>query len=103
MTRYSKVIEKDAETNLVQSVRQLKGMCIKLKFIGLLGAPDRLVLLPGGRFYFVELKQPTGKLETSQEVLFPKLARLGFKVHELYGEPDVLSFINSITKEFHHE
>lgn len=102
MARYSKVIERDSESFLIQSVKSLKGMCIKLKFIGLLGAPDRLVLLPGGRFYFVELKQPTGKLETSQEVLFPKLERLGFKVHVLYGEPDVLSFIKH-TQEFQHE
>ena len=99
MTRYSKVIEADAESFLLQSVKALKGLCFKLKFIGIMGAPDRLVLMPGGRLFFVELKQSTGKLEPSQAVLFPRLEKLGFKVHVLYGVEQVQEFIHSLTKD----
>ena len=93
MVRYSKVIEADAENILVDSVRKLKGLCFKLKFIGAMGAPDRLVLMPGGRFFFVELKQNTGELEPSQAVLFPRIEKRGFKVHVLYGVEQVKEFV----------
>lgn len=90
--------ESVAEQVLVQSVRTLGGLCFKLKFIGIMGAPDRLVLMPGGLWYFVELKQLTGKLEPSQEILFPKLEKRGFKVHILYGVEQVQEFVNNILK-----
>lgn len=94
--RYSKVIEADAENLLLQSVRRLRGLCFKLNFLGLAGAPDRLVLMPGGRFYFVELKREKGgRLEPSQEVLFPLIEKLGFKVHILKGQAEVRHFVET--------
>lgn len=96
MVRYSKVIEADAEQMLVDSVRKLGGLCFKLKFLGVMGAPDRLVLMPGGRFFFVELKQPTGELEPSQAVLFPRIEKRGFKVHVLYGVEQVKEFVEKV-------
>lgn len=94
--RYSKIIEADAESFLLQSVKALKGLCFKLKFLGVMGAPDRLVLMPGGRFFFVELKQSTGELEPSQAVLFPRLEKRGFKVHVLYGIEQVKEFVEKV-------
>jgi hypothetical protein len=73
-------------------------LCFKLNFIGTMGAPDRLVLMPGGRFFFVELKQLTGKLEASQAILFPRIEKRGFKVHILYGTEQVQEFIDNILK-----
>lgn len=99
MTRYSKVIEADAEDALLADVRRLRGMCVKIRFLGMAGAPDRLVLLPGGRFYFVEVKQNTGKLEASQAILFPRLEALGFKVQVLYGVEAVQQFLTAINPE----
>jgi hypothetical protein len=90
--------ESVVEKLLVQSVRTLRGLCFKLKFIGIMGAPDRLVLMPGGRFFFVELKQLTGELEPSQEILFPRLEKRGFKVHILYGVEQVEQFIETYLK-----
>ena len=100
MTRYSKVIEADAEKLLVEGIKSLGGLCFKLKFLGIMGAPDRLVLLPGRRFYFVELKKLGGKLEPSQVNLFPKIEKLGFKVELLVGNDAVEAFINSL-KDHH--
>lgn len=93
--RYSKVIEADAEALLVDSVRAARGLCFKLKFVGLSGAPDRLVLLPGARFFFVELKKDDGVLEASQEALFPRLHARGFTVHILRGPGEVQHFIDT--------
>ncbi len=44
------------------------------------GLPDRIVLLPGGRIYFVELKSPTGTVKPHQTVIHNRLRRLGFEV-----------------------
>lgn len=92
--------EEKAEDLLCNAVKSLGGLCFKLKFVGKLGAPDRLVLMPGGRFLFVELKRPKGTLEASQEAMFPKLERVGFPVHVLRGTEEVSAFITThLTKE----
>lgn len=89
-----------AEELLLNAVTAAGGLCKKIKFIGTLGAPDRLVLLPGGRLFFVELKSPTGPMQPSQEVVFPKLERRGFPVHILRGTKEVYEFIDShLTQE----
>lgn len=43
--------------------------CIVFKFVspGHAGVPDRIVISPKGRIYFVELKRPNGKLRKLQE------------------------------------
>lgn len=103
MTRYSRVIESDAEDELIGGVKRNGGMSFKLKFIGIAGAPDRLILMPGGRFYFVEVKKDDGALEPSQRALFPLIERLGFKIHVLYGVEQVKQFIIENLKEVKHE
>lgn len=93
MTRYSRVIESDAEDELVGGVKRNGGMTFKLKFIGVSGAPDRLILMPEGRFFFVEVKKEDGHLEATQRALFPMIERLGFTVHVLHGVEAVKEFI----------
>lgn len=50
--------ESDIEQYLVERVAELRGECRKLKWVARKGAPDRLVMLPGGLLHFVELKAP---------------------------------------------
>lgn len=98
MVRKAKLLQEKevkAEDMLVDAVKSTGGLCKKLKFVCTLGAPDRLVLLPDGRFFFVELKSPTGPLQPSQINLFPKLERLGFPVYVLRGTTEVSSFIET--------
>lgn len=92
--RYRREKESDAEALLASAVKRMHGLCLKLKFIGIDGAPDRLLFLPFGRLYFVELKKPGGRLEKSQQILFPMLEKIGFKIWILYGEEDVKKFIH---------
>lgn len=44
------------------------------------GLPDRLILLPGGRVWFVEFKTPEGRVSPIQKRVHDKLYRLGFPV-----------------------
>ena len=89
-------LEIDAEELLRNGVRALGGKCFKVKFPGTSGAPDRLVLRPGGVKIFVELKRSAGALEHSQENLFPQLERLGSEVRVLYGAVDVELFLKEL-------
>lgn len=76
------VTEDTVEAYLVAGVKRLRGLCIKLPALWYSGIPDRLVLLPGGRICFVELKRPKGgKYEPLQLRWHSKLRQLGFTVH----------------------
>ena len=72
--------EAPVEAHLIDRVTQLGGMAIKLHpYIA--GLPDRLVLLPGGRILFVELKRPKrGVVAIIQTAIHNQLRKLGFTV-----------------------
>ena len=74
------MLEKTIESALVQAVRRRGGLALKFVSPGLNGVPDRLILMPGGRMAFVELKAPGKKPRPLQEHRFEQLRRLGFSV-----------------------
>lgn len=53
-------LEKDIERKLTNLVTKYGGRCLKWVCPGWTGVPDRIILLPGGRIYFIELKRPKG-------------------------------------------
>ena len=71
--------ENRVEKVLGWEVKDLGGWAIKL-LPSVSGLPDRMVLLPGGRLVFVELKSPTGTVKPHQTVVHNRLRRLGFEV-----------------------
>lgn len=72
--------EREIENFLVRRVRALKGVARKWVSPGWGGAPDRIVLLPGGKIAFVELKKPAGLPRLLQLKRAKELEALGFKV-----------------------
>jgi len=72
--------EKNIERYLVEQVKLVGGFAIKLTSPGNTGVPDRVVILPGGRTIFVELKSPTGKLSVKQQYWVRKLGDVGADV-----------------------
>lgn len=78
------MLESQVERHLVQAVRKRGGMCVKLAPIDA-GTPDRMVILPGGRLYLVELKTETGRVRPIQKVWHARAAKLGVKVVILHG------------------
>ena len=72
-------LEKEIEQKLVAMVKRHGGFCLKWVCPGWSGVPDRILLLPGGRIYFVETKRPKGGvLAKRQEWWRNTLTRLGF-------------------------
>jgi hypothetical protein len=79
--------EKDIERQLVVMVKRAGGIAPKFVSPGFDGVPDRIVLMPGGRIGFVEVKAPgkkPRKLQIRRHVL---LRHLGFPVFVL-DNPD---------------
>ena len=72
--------EKAIEQRLVKAVREKGGMCPKFVSPGYSGMPDRIVLMPGGRMAFVEVKAPGMRPRPLQAARHAELRRLGFRV-----------------------
>ncbi|GAB5082082.1 hypothetical protein Osc1_12550 [Hominimerdicola sp. 21CYCFAH17_S] len=75
--------EKEIEQKLVTVVKRRGGICPKFVSPGFDGMPDRLVLLPKGRFAFVEVKAPGEQPRPLQVARHKLLRRLGFSVYIL--------------------
>ena len=77
------VREKVIEQRLVRAVKAAGGLCPKFVSPGMDGMPDRLVLLPGARLAFVEVKAPGKKPRPLQLHRHEQLRALGFRVYVL--------------------
>ena len=86
--------EAQLEKIFVDGIKDLGGWAIKMNPAGLRGIPDRLVLLPGGLVFFVELKIKTGRLAPWQVMIHMKLEKLGFRVHTVWDRDQVYSFLS---------
>ena len=81
------ILEKEIEAKLVKMVKYRGGLCLKWVCPGWAGVPDRIVLLPGGKIVFVELKRPSGGVISSRQRWWAhKLTMLGFDHVYLYDE-----------------
>lgn len=87
--------EAQIERYLRSKVAALGGMVIKIAPV-IAGVPDDLVILPGGRVYFVELKTRTGTLRPIQTAMHRQLRKRGIAVHVLRGVPEVDRWLGTV-------
>lgn len=88
--------EKIIENRLKNEVEKKSGKAWKLTSPGVVGVPDRLVILPGGRVIFVELKAPGKSCRPIQEFRIKELSDLGCEVLIIDSIEKVVNFINEI-------
>jgi len=75
--------EKVTEQKLVRAAKLAGGLALKFASPGFDGVPDRLVLLPGSKIAFVEVKAHGMTPRPLQKKRHEMLRRLGFKVYVL--------------------
>ena len=73
--------ESYVESKLTTEVKKRGGLAVKFVSPGLDGVPDRLVLFPGGRLAFVEMKALGKKMRPLQVKRAEQLQALGFSVY----------------------
>jgi len=88
--------EKTIEQHLVKAVKNSGGIAPKLVSPGFDGMPDRLVLLPGGKIGFVEVKAPGKEPRPLQVARHGLLQRLGFKVYVLDDPEQIGGILDEI-------
>lgn len=88
--------EKLIERKLRESVKKLGGLAIKFFVLSFTGFPDRIVLMPGGRIWFVELKSTGKKPKGRQPIVIQMLQKLGFEVWVIDSQYLLDNFLNEI-------
>ena len=88
--------EKTLERRIIKAVRASGGLALKFVSPGMDGVPDRLVLLPGGKIAFCEVKAPGEKPRPLQVHRMEQLRRMGFRVYVADSEEKIGEMLNEI-------
>ena len=91
--------EKTIEQKLRDRVKQRGGKAVKFVSPGMNGMPDRLILVPGGRVAFVEVKAPGKKPTPLQELRAEQLRELGFQVYTVDSVEAVQQVVEEVMPE----
>lgn len=89
----SRLLESTIEGYLVRRARQMGGQAFKFP-PAVKGAPDRIVVIPGGRIFFVELKRAGEKPKPAQKLWHSRLLQMGHVVHVLDSKELVGAFLS---------
>ena len=89
-------MERDIERWLVKSVEALGGKAYKFVSPGRAGVADRIVVLPGGAVWFVEIKAPGGRLSPLQRVFAQDMERLGQRYVCVWDKEQVNDWIRNL-------
>lgn len=81
--------ERDLEEKFRQEVKKAGGKAYKFISPGNSGVPDRIVVLPGGKIGFVELKQKGRKPTPLQKAQIHHLVKAGCYVNVLDDGEDI--------------
>lgn len=90
------MLEKDIEKKLVSEAKKRGCIPVKLLSANYNGLPDRLILSPGGKCGFVELKAPGKKPRALQLKRHKELRSLGFKVYVVDGLEQIGGVLDEI-------
>ena len=88
--------EKTIEQKFRMAVKAAGGLAVKFTSPGFDGVPDRIVLLPGGKMAFVEVKAPGEKPRPLQLARHRLFRRLGFRVYVLDEKSQIGGMIDEI-------
>ncbi len=87
--------EANIEKYLKNYVEQRGGLCLKFISPSMRGVPDRIVLLPQGKIFFVELKVPGKKAMPHQERVHKLFKKLGIAVYTADSKQKVKEIVKN--------
>ena len=93
------MLENRIEQKLEKDIRKIGGRAMKFISPGMSGVPDRLVFMPGGRVYFVELKAPGERPRALQAYRAKELEKLGFESRCIDTMEKAKEFIEEVKLE----
>ena len=91
--------EKLLEKKLREEVKRLGGIAFKFVPLHVAGIPDRICLLPGGRVFFVEVKDEKAQVKPLQNLWRGRLEKLGFTWYLLSSEKTLNIIIQNERKQ----
>jgi hypothetical protein len=89
-------MEKHIEAYLVRKVKDLGGVAYKFVSPAHRGVSDRVVCLPDGSTWFVELKAPGGRLSPLQKHFQSEMGRMRQKYACLWSKDHVDGWLNEV-------
>lgn len=89
--------EKIIERFLVDEIRRKKLVCLKYSNPNMVGYPDRVILLPGGKVIWVELKSKGRKPSKPQMIRMAELRGMGHDVRVIDSREGVVELIGEIS------
>ena len=89
--------EKLIERKLRESVKKLGGVALKFSSAYHRGMPDRIVLMPGARIAFAELKTTGKKTTELQKKAIAELQTMGFKAEVIDSQESLDKFLKEIS------
>lgn len=92
------MLEKQIEAYFVKRVKEIGGMAYKFTSPAHRGVADRVVCLPDGSTWFVELKTEGGRLSALQKVFQSDMARMNQKYACLWSKEHVDGWIKENVK-----
>ena len=91
------MLEKEIESYLFRRVRDIGGRAYKFVSPAHRGVSDRVVALPGGRVWFVEVKTMGGRLSPLQRMFAEEIKALGCNYQIVWSKEDVDAFIAAVS------
>ena len=92
------MLEKDIERYLVRRITERGGKAYKWVSPGHVGVADRIVMLPGGVVWVVELKTATGRLSPWQKLFAADMRRMGMQYIVIRSKEEVDQWFSDLTK-----
>ena len=92
------LLERDIERYLVRRAIEHGGKAYKWVSPGHVGVADRIVLLPGGGVWFVELKTIKGRLSPWQKLFAAEMRRMGMNYILITSKEEVDQWFLDPTK-----
>jgi len=97
--QYQLTGKEELDKYLVGCVRNIGGEAYKFVSPGNAGVPDRIVIMPGGGVWFVELKCHNKKLRPLQRSQHLKLLDFGITTHVLDSREGIDDFVHYVLQE----